>query len=276
MIWWLNRSLNGLFDLMMWPFQGGSPWPGIVAASLVISVLLVATFYIFTDPSAILLARNRLVARTLELLLYQHDLRICFTACGRILIANLAYLGRYLLPVLVSFIPLLMIFVQLEFWFERRPLKAGEQTVFTARIDAAYPVQEVVVDLELSKNLQVDSEPVRVSSANEIAWRVLAVAPGEGWGEVTVAQVAQRKSVRTGSELLRVSPDRTSRGFVSELLAPSEMPLEESCPIRQLSIVYPRRELLLGQTEISWLSALLVLTLIFSLVLGRALGVRIA
>lgn len=276
MIWWLNQNLNRLFDLIMWPSQGGSPWPGLISGSLVVALLLITSFYMFTDPSAILISRNRVVARTLELLLFQHDLRTCLTTCGRIFVANSAYLSRYLFPVLVSLGPLLLIFVQLECWFERRPLADGEQTVLTARIDSAYPVNEVEVNLKVSENLQVDSEPVRVRSENEIAWRVRAVAPGEGWGEVTVAHVAQRKSVSTGKRFLRVSPDRNSPGFLSELKAPSEMPLEASCPIRQLSIVYPRREILLGQMEISWLFASLTLTLIFSLVLGRALGVRIA
>lgn len=276
MIWWLNRILNGLFDLMMWPCQGGSPWTGLILSSLFIALFLLAVFSVLTDPSAILLARNRLVARTLELLLFQHDLRICCTACGRIVVANFVYLGRYLLPVLVSSVPLLIIFAQLECWFQSRPLRIGEQTVLTAKIDKTYPVNDVIVDLKLSENLRLDSAPVRVRADNEIAWRVLAVAPGDGWGEVIVAEATQRKSVSTGNEFLRVSPNRNSRGIFSELLAPSEKPLDDSCPIRSLSVVYPRREISIGRTEISWLTALLVLTLLFSLFLGWVLGVRIA
>ena len=40
----LNLVINGLFDLLMRPFMVQSAWPGLIAASLVASIVLVILF----------------------------------------------------------------------------------------------------------------------------------------------------------------------------------------------------------------------------------------
>ena len=45
MMWRLNLVINGLFDLLMRPFMVQSAWPGLIAASLVASIVLVVLFH---------------------------------------------------------------------------------------------------------------------------------------------------------------------------------------------------------------------------------------
>ncbi len=270
----LNLVINGLFDLLMRPFMHLSAWPGLIAASVVASIVLVALFHFSSNPNAIRRTRNRLLARTLELLMFQHDLRVSFTACGRILIANAAYLFQFLRPMAVGLIPLLLIFVQMESWFDRRPLRIGEQSVFSVEIDPSKSVLDQSIELQLPEMLAIDSPPVRIPSRNELAWRIAATGAGNGWINVISDGIKERKSVSTGDQLVRISQARESDGLLQQLFSPSEPPLDAG-PMRRMLLSYPRREWLIGQTEVPWLVAAFVLIMVFSLVLGRVFGIRV-
>ena len=275
MMWRLNLVINGLFDLLMRPFMVQSAWPGLIAASLVASIVLVILFGFTSNPNAIRRTRNRLLARTLELLMFQHDLRASFTACGRILTANAAYLFQFLRPMAVGLIPLLLIFVQMESWFDRRPLRIGEHAVLSVEIDQSESVLNQTLELQLAEMLKIDSPPVRIPARNELAWRIAAKGPGNGWVDVTSGGIKERKSLSAGDQLVRLSQTRESHGMLQQLFSPSEPPLNASSPIRRMLVSYPRRELLIGQTAIPWLVAALGLIMIMSLILGRLFGIRV-
>jgi hypothetical protein len=275
-MWLVNQPLNFLFDLAMLPFAGESPWPGLIAASLLTAAVLVGLFCVTSNQRAILRSRNQFLARTLELLLFQHDLRVSLTACGRILKANFVYLFQFLLPMIVGLIPLVLIFVQMEAWFDRRPLAVGEAAVLTIQLDAAHPVIGTPVELTLPDTARIDSPVVRTPTKNEAAWRFVATKLGSEGVVVNVNGHAERKSLIVGSQVVRVSPRRESSGVADELFAPSESPLAKSSPVRRMEISYPHREVAIGLTEIPWIVAAVVLMMAFSLILGSLFGVRIA
>ncbi len=275
MIWGLNQILNGLFDCFMWPCRVDSPWPGLVVSSFVTAAVLVAIYYVSSDPAAILVNRNRLFARTLELLLFQHDLRVSLSACGRIWVTNFYYLVSFARPMFFASVPLLLLMTQQSSWFGTRPISVGEQAVFTVALSPEHSVVGTDVKLQVSENLSTDTPGVRIRSTNEIAWRIVSATSGLGWVEVNVAGAAHRKSIVIGRDVIRLSPDRVSRGFWSELFSPSEMPLDVNSPVQRMSISYPQREISLGSKELSWFTASIGLMMIFSLLIGRITGVRI-
>jgi len=276
MMWVVNRALNGLADAVLRPFSGVSAWPALVVASLVTAVVLVALFRVSSDQEAIRRTRNRFLARTLELLLFQHDLRVSLTACGRILAANGAYLWQFLKPMAIGLVPLVLIFVQLENWFEWRPLKVGEPAVLTVELDPSHPVMTTPAELSFSAAARADSPPIRTPSRNEIAWRIVAAESGEGWVDLKVGDVTERKSLVVSDRLARVSPRRERSGIVRELFSPSEPPLATNAAVKRMEISYPHREIDLGLTEIPWIVSAVVLMMAFSLIIGQIFGVRIA
>lgn len=272
----LNRLLNAAVDLMLRPFGGESAWPALIVASLMTAVVLVGLFRITSNQEAILRTRNKFLARTLELLLFQHDLRVSLSACGRILAANGAYLWQFMKPMAVGLIPLVLIFVQLECWFDRRPLKVGEPAVLTVELDPSHPVMTTPAEVTLAETARLDSPPVRSPARNEIAWRIVAAESGDGWAELKVADVAERKSLIVGDRLTRLSPRREQAGFVRELFSPSEPPLATNSPVRRMEISYPHRDIELGLTKIPWIVSAVLLMMAFSLIIGQIFGVRIA
>jgi len=275
MISQLNILINGMFDLLMRPFMGQSAWPGLLFASFLTAIVLVVLFHFSSNPNEIRRTRNRVLARTLELLMFQHDLRASFTACGRILLANGAYLIQFLRPMVVGLIPLILLFAQMESWFDRRPLRVGEQAVLTVGLDPSQSVLSHSAELHFADNLKVDSLPVRVPSKNELGWRIAATGSGEGWIDITCGDAKERKSLSSVGHLTRLSQSRGVPGVLSQLLSPSEPPLDAAGPFRTIHVSYPRREMFIGQTEIPWMVAAFVLMMIFSLILGRLFGIRV-
>lgn len=273
----INFAMNALFDLMMAPFRVTSPWPGLIAASLLTALVLVGLFRLTSSQTGILRARNRFLARTLELLLFQHDMRVSLTACGRILAANFIYLGHFLDPMLIGLIPLVLIFVQMDAWFARRPLRVNEPTVLTAKFRSELPES---VQLFLPESIRQDSAPVRSPKTREIAWRLVPTANGNHTIEVNthyLDRTDHRKSLTAGWNLARVSPvRRTSRHGINQLFTPSEQPLDSLSSLERIEVSYPRRELAIGLTHVDWILTAVVLMMLFSLILGAVFGVRIA
>jgi hypothetical protein len=272
----LNRLMTVLFDGLMRPWMGQSPWPAMIVGSLVTAVVLVLLFRVSSNAEAIRQSRNRLLARTLELLMFQHDLRISLSACGRILWANAVYLYQFLRPMAVGILPLLLIFAQLESWFQWRPLHVGERTVLTVDLDASHPVLQTPVELSLSDGFQLDSSVVRIPSTNQMAWRIRALQPELGWGDVKIGEVTERKTIVSGEDLTRLSAQRSLEGQWTGLLSPSETSLAVASPIKKMQITYPTRELSVGETEVSWIVASIGLMMVLSLLLGRIFGIRLA
>jgi len=268
--------MTALFDVLMQPWTKQSPWPVMFVSSLVTAAVLVLLFRISSNAEAIRQSRNRLLARTLELLMFQHDLRVSLTACGRISWANAVYLYQFLRPMAVSVIPLLLIFAQLESWFQWRPLHVGERTVLTVELDASHPVLKTAAELSLSAGFQVDSPGVRIPSTNQMAWRVVASQADVGWCDVKIGDVIERKTIASGNQLMRLSPQRQTDGQMSGLLSPSEKSLAATSPVRKMQISYPLREISLGTREVSWIVASIGLMMLFSLLLGRIFGIRLA
>lgn len=272
----LNRTMTALFDGLMQPWKMQSPWPAMVVSSLVTAAVLVFLFRISSNPESIRQSRNRLLARTLELLMFQHDLRVSLTACGRILWANAVYIFQFLRPMAVGAIPLLLIFAQLESWFQWRPLLEGERTVLTVDVDAAYPVSSTLAELSLSDGLQLDSPVVRIPSTNQLAWRIKASETAVGWADVKIGDVTERKTILSGDQLTRLSVQRQTGGQMSGLLSPGESSLASSSPVRRMQISYPLREISLGATEVSWILVCVGLMMVLGLAIGRMFGIRLA
>lgn len=271
----INFLLNSLFELLL-PSQAASPWPLLLWASAITASVLVFLFAITSNQTAIRDSRNRFLARSMELLMFQHDLRVSLTACGRILAANGRYLSQFLLPMTVATVPLLVILIQVECWLAFRPLKVGEQAVLTVKMAPEHSVIQEPVQLRLAETLQLDSQPVRTPSTNEVAWRIRATADGPAWIDVIAAGFVERKSVVAGPQTARISTRRESGSFLNQVRWPSEPPLKQHSPILQIHLNYPHRQILWNTTEVSWMAAMVGLTIVMSLVFGQLFGIRVA
>ncbi len=271
-----NRIMTWLTDRAIRPWADDSAWPPLIAVSALTAVLMIGLFRIFSNQPAIRRARNRFLARTLELHLFRHDLRVSLTAVGRILGANVRYVGQFALPMRVGAAPLGVLYVQMTGWFDLRPLRVGEAAVVEAQLSPSFSAMHGPVTLRTSEGVQVDSPGVRTARGNSVAWRVRATSNGEGWVDVQLGREAIQKSLTVTPKFTRVSIGRVEAGLTNQLLFPSEPPLPSGSPVTRIEIGYPPRELWIGATRMPWSVAALVLVMAFGLVFGRLFGVHLA
>lgn len=272
---YFNVVANGIADTIMAPFAWENPWPALLVTSFLSSIVLMLTFKRFSNQEAVRVRKGRLISRTLELLLFQHDIVVSLTACGRILIANLAYLKEFLLPLAATMLPCILILIQLECWYGARPFKVGETVLVEAHLRKGEAAEKSAASLTASDVLSVETEGVRVPALGEIDWRLRARAPGEGWIEVQSDGAPVRKRIIVDDRLRKVSISRSRPGLWSELTHPVEPAIEVGSPIERIDVRYPARELRLGDYEIHWLIAFFVLTVVFGLLLKGWLKVNL-
>jgi hypothetical protein len=81
------------------------------------------------------------------------------------------------------------------------------------------------------------------------------------------------KTVQVAGGVVRRSPVRLERGFLNQLLYPSEPPLPPDAPVSAITIAYPETGIAVFGWEFSWLVWYVLLSLIFALALRRPFGV---
>lgn len=272
-MFYVNRLFGLLVDTLLGPFE--RPWPALVCAALVTSVLMLLIMRWTSPGRSVRRARDRLTARVLELVLFRHDALVSLGAGGRILAANARYLATLAGPLAIAAVPCMLLIAQFACWFTWRPLRVGESALVEVKLrDAASA--NAAVELSASPLAQVEVGPLRAPALAEVDWRLRAERAGVDSIEARVGDAAPaRKQIAVGDSFVKVSQRRPDAGLWNQVLNPGEPPLDPSTSIAEIGIRYPPRKLYLGNTDVDWLLAFVVLTIAFGLVLKRPLGVQI-
>ncbi|OQW94479.1 MAG: hypothetical protein BWK77_09190 [Verrucomicrobia bacterium A1] len=257
---------------MLAPFRAAGPWAMMIWASLVTAIFALIVIRLTANREALRRAKGRQTARALELLLFKDDLIVSFGAVGRLLAAVLAYQKRFLVPLLLMLVPVVLLMIQLAGWFEARPLRPGETALVKAVFKAGTPVQKLHVAMGVSDHIAIEAGPLRIPAANEITWRIAARAEGAGVLDLIIAGAPIRKHITVSTGPARISPRRVSGNLWTKLSNPGEAPIPDSLPLTSFEIRYPPAQLMLGSLHIHWIAAFFVLTLVFGALLKRPFG----
>jgi uncharacterized membrane protein (DUF106 family) len=122
-----NTVIDKIFDLFFLIFKGMGPWSAMIAVSLLTGLLMLFIFKKTSDQAGIRRVKNRIKAHLLELRLFKDSLGVSLKAQGQIVRANLRYMGYSLKPLLVMIVPLVLILIQLNFWFAYDCLQPGQE-----------------------------------------------------------------------------------------------------------------------------------------------------
>ena len=272
----VNLVFGRVVDLVLLPFRGLPPWFGMTAVSLLTALLMLGVYKLTSNQAAIRRAKDRIKAHLLELRLYKDNMRVTLAAQGGMLRANLAYMGANLKPLAVMIVPLVLILAQLSLWFDRAPLRPGEETLVKAGLEAAADPVGLGLELETPPGLEITAPPVRIPDEREIVWRIRALAPGTGRLVLRGGGQAVEKSVTVGGQALTKVSALASRGaFWKRLLYPGEPPLPKESPVRSVEVLYPAKTLTAFGFRVHWLVAYLVLSVAFGFALKGAFKVEI-
>jgi hypothetical protein len=260
----VNLVFGRVVDIALWPFRGLSPWVGLTAISLLTAVLMLEVYKLTSNQAAIRRAKDRIKAHLLEMRLYKDNLRVTLRAQAAILKANLAYMAANLKPLVVMIVPLVLILAQLNLWFDRAPLRPGEETLVKVGLDAATDPIGLDLRLETPPGLELSSPAVRIPDEHEIAWRIKAVSAGTGRLVLRTGAAALEKAIVVGGGPLTKVSALASRGsFSKRVLYPGEPPLPAATPVRSIEVLYPAKTLTILGLNVHWLVAYLALSIVF-------------
>ena len=268
----LNRSINAVFDLWLWPFQGLSPTWQICALALPLAIVALLVFRFASNQRGIEAAKDLIKAHLLELWLFKDDMRVTLRAQRQILRHSLAYMGHALVPMAVMAVPFILVIIQVESHYALRSLNPGESTILTVRVAGNEPVSALDATLSLPAGLTQETPALRIDATAEMMWRIRAVKPGEHQIGLQIAGKTYNKSAVVGDRQARPSPARYRADDLKVLLYPAEDALASDSGLIAIELVYPRRRAVFaGLSSASWL--LLGVSLGFGYLLRGRFGV---
>lgn len=237
--------------------------------SIMTGVVILLLFKISSNPAKIAAARDKALARVLELWLFKEDAVGGLFSVGRAMLNSLGYLATMLRPAMVSMLPMLIMLIQANAWFGAQPLRKGDAVLVSVQATERGVADKIT--LKVPANITVEAS-VACAEANEKVWRIrVNEAGGLGVLKFSDRNIDEDKLIATGSSLLRTSLLRSdSRG--EHLLYPDEPIL--TGPLKSIKIAYkPASYSLLGM-KMPWIVYLLIISLITGLILKKPLGVE--
>lgn len=226
MIGTFNSALGHLFDFILYPFRGLSPWIAMAVLSLITAVFMLLVYRLVSNQAGIRMAKKRIAAHLLELRLYKDSLPVTFKAQGSILRWNLRYILHSMKPMLIMIVPLVLAIIQLDLRFGYGPLEPGATAILKVRLNEGRLPSSVIADAGTSSGFVVETPPLRIDPEREVNWRLRAATPGIHDLKIRIGKdiVAKRIVVGTAG-VSGVSPARVGSYWLDELLNPGEKPI---------------------------------------------------
>ena len=272
----VNLVVGLAVDLVLLPFRGLSPWFGLIVVSFLTALLMLEVYKLTSNQAAIRRAKDRIKAHLLEMRLYKDNMRVTLGAQAGILKANLAYMAANLKPLAVMIVPLVLILARLSLWFDRAPLRPGEETLVKVGRAASADPLSLDLRLELPPAVEANAPAVRIPDEHEIVWRIRALAEGRGRILLRAGDRTIEKTVTVGGGPLTSVSALASRGsFARRVLYPGEPPLPGGTPVRTVEVLYPAKRLAAFGVGVHWLVAYLVLSIAFGFALKGVFKVEI-
>jgi hypothetical protein len=263
MIWFFNFVFGKLFEFIFFPFQRMSPWVAMVLVSFLTSLLMLLFFRLFSNQKGIRKVKDKIKAHLLELRLFKDSLGLSLRAQGSILRYNFKYIAYSAKPLLVMFIPIVLILIQLNLWFGYQALSPGQETIVKVKLVEGQNPLAVNLSLD-SSSLDVETLPLRIESEREIDWRIKARENGSHQLTLTLGGQKISKKVIVGKKpLVKISQEKVRRNFIAELFNPGEAPLSRNLPLKSVEILYPAKNMNLFGWHLHWLIAYFALSIIF-------------
>jgi hypothetical protein len=248
----------------------------MLVVSLLTGLGMLLIFKYTSNQAGIRRTKDRIKAHLLEMRLYQDSLRNSFKAQGGILKANLKYMSHSLKPLLVMFVPVLLILIQLNFWFAYRPLKPGEPVLLKLKLKESFSPMETEIELQPAAGLQIETPGLRIEEEAEVDWRVSFTEAGVYSLKIQVGSESLSKTVSVGQKPLSLlSPRRVKKNFWDQLFYPTEPPLDKNSAVQEIEILYPAGGLPFLGWHMHWLIAFFIFSVLFGFSLKGFFGVEV-
>ncbi|MEZ5292951.1 MAG: hypothetical protein R2745_17860 [Vicinamibacterales bacterium] len=272
----LNAALTSAADAILLPLAGLPAAAVVVGAALATALVVLGVMRYTSNQAALAAVKRRIHASLLEMRLFNDDVRALVRAQGEVLAQNALYIGHSLVPLVVTAIPLAFAIAQLQAYYGYAGLRPNVETTITVELTSALPAG--ALPRLIAPTLDPAGPPRYFPSLRQVVWRVEPRAPGLHEIAIEVdgtTPVTKSLYVSADDAAARRSPFRDTGGLVSQLLYPSEPPLDRGGPVAAVRLDYPERTLRVAGIDMHWLILYVAVSFVFVLLLRKPLGVVI-
>lgn len=271
----LNAAVGEIVDGVLYPVRGLPPLASLAIVSLLTAMGMLLVFKRTSDQPRMASAKRAIHASLFEMRLYADEPRALLRSQADLLRQNLVYLRLSIPPLLWMILPLMLLLAQLQVHYGFRGLRPGDSALVKVTLRGEMPGD---FTLTASPGLRVDTQPVRIPSLREAAWRISAEREGEY--ELTVSAGAEiaTKTMRVDAvpeRPARRSPVRLEAGFWNEFLHPAERPLPPGGVITSIEVTYPDGGIEFFGWDLDWMVVFFALSVLMAFALRRPFGVTI-
>ncbi|MFH0981589.1 MAG: hypothetical protein V2A79_08630 [Planctomycetota bacterium] len=268
----LNRILTALFDALYVPLNVLPRWLSLTLLSGIVGLVALMVVKYLSNQAAIARIKDDIKADMLSIKLFKDDLRVMFRAQARLIWAALRMQYRMLPPLLVMFVPFVLMAAQMGMRYQWRPLRVGEEVLLTAVLPP--DAEPAGFDLTIpEQNGFTVYDRIRAVSGSSVSWRLRPTAEGVHTITITNGRESFTKILAVGDAIDRVCPVRPGSRLWDRLLYPAEPPLAAASAVQSVRLErYPERESWYAGS-FWWLVWFVVVSVVFGLVFKPVLKV---
>ncbi len=269
----LNRIMTAVFDVVFAPFERAPGWLSLTVFAALTGAAGLLVYKYTSNQNEIKRTKAQIKAAILAIKLFKDDLGVIATSLGRVMWGATKMLRYALWPMLIMFVPFVLVMAQLGIRYQWRPLATAERTVLTAQMADSVDVTAAEITLEVPEGLVIDAPPVRIPRESRIVWRLRAMKEGDYRVNVRVGDETMVKTVKVGTTFMGANAIRSRGDFWSAVLYPAEAALPQESLFRSIRVDYAERESMIHGAN-WWLVWLIGLSFVFAFLLKPVLRVE--
>lgn len=240
--------LNRFFDVLWLPLSRTPHYFDIIVVSTISALIFLVIFKRMSNQEKIRLYKNRMIAHILEIRLYKDQPVLTIKSILNILWCNIIYIRYALLPLIVIFIPLLVISIQINNRYGYTPLEINKPFIMRVVLAGSllsFPANILdKIRCDVSSGIMLETPPMIIEPEASIFWRarVITSKEDEQFCKITIdgTDGSVEKKIFTSSAKQRFSPERTKWHPRSFLLNNAEDFISEQSPFEAVMINYER------------------------------------
>jgi hypothetical protein len=270
----LNRIIDAVLLLFYRCFSWAPPVVGLTCLSIAAGAAMLWVFGKTSNQQRMKQVKRRVQAGLLELRVFVDEPVISLRAQRTLLAANLNYLFLALRPALWMIVPVGLLLVHLEAFYDRAPLPLSQPALDTMGMTAGWDPSAPPPVLIAPANVAVMDPPVRAAAAREVSWRIVPWSPVSAENlefEFNGQQVSKRLEAGSGQ---RYVPGRRVRSGWGMILSPGEGRIQSDFA-EWIEISYPGAGLRVFGFRVNWLVWFFVVSMVAALLLKKRFGVVI-
>ena len=240
----------------------------LTAWSLAAGIGMLWVFRVTSNQKAIKDLKRHRSAYLLEMRLFGDEPLLIFKSQWALVTANIRYLGFMMAPFVVMLLPMIVLLVQLDAYYGKRPLEIGRPALVTLQYDSSGAASASAPRLEAPEGLVVEGPAVRAVAERQVSWRVRPAKSVDGALRISVGGAVLEKHVAAG-EGPKYLTSRRQRAWADYFWEPGEWRLPAG-PVQWIEVSYPPVEVHGLGVDLHWILWFLLISMVAALLLrGR-------